>query len=868
MHTRYLSLTIRALLGVFALLAGVFVSFGSAFAEERKPEPRLLQVAEETSDATAPIHVATTDANGQPCTFDALFAVMSNTSIRAVFTNVAGGCDGVRATGEVSADGYPTIVVDEQVRPAEYPGIKLGAFPDLPYDTANVTFKITIGAVELPTITLQHKHGPVHVWLNFPQWPNKCVVDGTFVNDPGFVITDNGRELKRAWFSAESGAWGPVELTGNGDHNLKIETYKPRDGKEQWDEVNQVLTASFQASCDKVDPPLFEARPTVDCQQNWHFDIIKQERVASVEWSVNGKRVADLTNGTPAGNLGAEQSIRVQALVVGADGKTYTYDYTVERKTDGCTNPEPPTFIAKPTIDCAQDWSVAVTESKNVASVRWFVDGQPVAEPKGNLGAATSLAVRAEVLGADDQTYTYDYTVERNTDPCPPPPPPEKLFSAVPSGGCDTFQVAIDKQKNVASVAWSVNGAPADKPVGSFGKAKSVVVRANVTYADGTGEAFEYTIARKTDCGRTRLRLQSSNQVECAALPYSDQRGLIKYKTFDHVSVDNGDGDWRLLYGEFSLDGHNWTRFEGKLFGFDPRAGEIKNPVWINWTVGLYVNGVSTGETKTIGDSLPGFDPADEATWRTFDAVLDWASARFLQAGKPDAIDSIRASIAGCTPPPPPPVTLCIQGPNGPAVVTFADGKIPAGVQVLESCDGGEVEKQTVCTGWDIEAKRGIFTAFTADEQAAYEQAAKEEANRCRPPEAAGQAPTSQGSHAHLHVRGIDANVTWLDAGSDFPTNMAAEHRWNSKRIVSLHYFGKGRALERVQTGDEISWIEGGNVARYRVTMVKVVAFNGAEYGDPESLVPDNGIMLMTCYRPKSATAIGHTLMVVGERIR
>ncbi len=39
MHTRYLSLTIRALLGVFALLAGMFVSFGSAFADERKPEP-------------------------------------------------------------------------------------------------------------------------------------------------------------------------------------------------------------------------------------------------------------------------------------------------------------------------------------------------------------------------------------------------------------------------------------------------------------------------------------------------------------------------------------------------------------------------------------------------------------------------------------------------------------------------------------------------------------------------------------------------------------------------------------------------------------------------------------------------------------
>ena len=150
MNTRWFSLSIRLILGMIALVAGAFMSLGSAFADERKPEPHVQQVAEEAADATAPIHVATSDAQGRPCTFDALFAVMSNSSIRAVFTNVAGACEGMRATGEVTADGYAPIVVDEQVREALYPGIKLGAFPDLPYDTATVTFHVNLGMMELP----------------------------------------------------------------------------------------------------------------------------------------------------------------------------------------------------------------------------------------------------------------------------------------------------------------------------------------------------------------------------------------------------------------------------------------------------------------------------------------------------------------------------------------------------------------------------------------------------------------------------------------------------------------------------------------------------------------------------------------------
>jgi len=80
-------------------------------------------------------------------------------------------------------------------------------------------------------------------------------------------------------------------------------------------------------------------------------------------------------------------------------------------------------------------------------------------------------------------------------------------------------------------------------------------------------------------------------------------------------------------------------------------------------------------------------------------------------------------------------------------------------------------------------------------------------------------------------------------------------------------HFGKGRGLDQIHTGDEISWIEGGNLITYRVKDIKVVAYNGAEYGAPERLVPDDGIMLMTCYRPKSATSISQTLMIIGERV-
>jgi len=197
---------------------------------------------------------------------------------------------------------------------------------------------------------------------------------------------------------------------------------------------------------------------------------------------------------------------------------------------------------------------------------------------------------------------------------------------------------------------------------------------------------------------------------------------------------------------------------------------------------------------------------------------------------------------------------------------TFADGKIPAGVKVLERCETRhEVTKLTACTGWDVVAKRGIFTAFTVKEE--YERAIQEQNNRCRSPEAAGTRSMSPAAHAHMRVRGVDADVTWLEEQGNFAANQAAQHRWNSKRIVSLHYFGKGRGLDQIHTGDEISWIEGGNLITYRVKDIKVVAYNGAEYGAPERLVPDDGIMLMTCYRPKSATSISQTLMIIGERV-
>lgn len=185
---------------------------------------------------------------------------------------------------------------------------------------------------------------------------------------------------------------------------------------------------------------------------------------------------------------------------------------------------------------------------------------------------------------------------------------------------------------------------------------------------------------------------------------------------------------------------------------------------------------------------------------------------------------------------------------------------------MLESCETRhEITKLTAWTGWDAVAKRGILTAFTVKEE--YERAIQEQQNRCRPPEAAGTRSIRPAAHAHLRVRGVDADVTWLEEQGNFATNQAAQHRWNSKQILSLHYFGKGRGLEQVQTGDQISWTEGGNVITYRVKEIKIVAYNGVEYGAPERLVPDDGIMLMTCHRPKSATSISQTLMIIGERV-
>jgi LPXTG-site transpeptidase (sortase) family protein len=851
MRTRWLSFSLRVLYVLIALVAGAFVSFGAALADERKPEQHIQQVAEEAADATAPIHVVTSGAQGQPCTFDALFAVMSTGRIRAAFSSVAGACDGVRATGEVTAAGNPPIVVDEPIREVPYPGVKLGAFADLPYDTAAVTFHLKLGTMDLPPITLLRKRAPVHIWLSFPEWPNKCLVNGTFENDPGLVISDNGSELKRAWFSAKSGEWGPISLAGKGTHNLKIETYKPRDGKKQWDEVNQVLTTSFDADCT---PPDFAATPTVNCDQSWSFDIDKQDRVAEVRWFVNGQPVD-----SPRGNLGDARSAAVKARVTFDDGTSKDYDYTLERHA-----PCQKVFRAVPKVDC-EKFEVGVVEQLGVASVAWTVNGQPVAQPKGSLSAGQTAGVHADVTFVDGTSAGYDYAITPPAD-CSDP----TGFHATVTIDCSqSWAIAIDEQHGVQSVAWSANGQPLAQLKGNLGKAKSLTIRAQVVYVNGRSETLDYPIQRQQGCSNGRLRLGSSNQVECAQLPGSDQYGLIKYKTLNNAANPDGPGDWRLMYGEFSLDGTTWTRFDSKRFGFDPRAGDIRSPQWVNWTVGAYDHGVFTGKTKTIGDSLPGFDVANQATWRPFDYPLSWASSSFLPAGKPAAIEAIGKSIAACTPPPPPPptpITVCIQGAHGPEQATFADGKIPAGVTVLERCEPPhQLKELTACTGWDVAANRAIFRTFTVEEE--YERAAQEAKNRCRPPEAAGKAGKRQPAHANLRVRGVDADVVWLEEQGNFATSQAAQHRWNSKRIVSLHYFGKGRGLDQVQTGDEIRWAEGGSVVTYRVKEIKVVAYNGTEYGAPESLVADDGIMLMTCYRPKSATSISQTLMIIGERV-
>lgn len=108
-----------------------------------------------------------------------------------------------------------------------------------------------------------------------------------------------------------------------------------------------------------------------------------------------------------------------------------------------CGIPQPEkAFRAHIDIDCAQNFQAVIDEQKSVQKIAWTIDGQPVAEPKGNLGTANSAKISALVTYNDATTASFDYTASRKTD-CPVTTKPN----------CSAVQYALDKATMMATVS-------------------------------------------------------------------------------------------------------------------------------------------------------------------------------------------------------------------------------------------------------------------------------------------------------------------------------------------------------------------------------------------------------------------------------
>lgn len=99
-------------------------------------------------------------------------------------------------------------------------------------------------------------------------------------------------------------------------------------------------------------------------------------------------------------------------------------------------------FVAVPAIDCQQNYAVTISEQQNVSKIEWLINGQPAAEPKGNLGDAKSVKVTANVTFVDGSTQAYDYPINRKTD-CPSNPLPS----------CKAVDAKIDAATMMATVS-------------------------------------------------------------------------------------------------------------------------------------------------------------------------------------------------------------------------------------------------------------------------------------------------------------------------------------------------------------------------------------------------------------------------------
>jgi len=220
---------------------------------------------------------------------------------------------------------------------------------------------------------------------------------------------------------------------------------------------------------------------------------------------------------------------------------------------------------------------------------------------------------------------------------------------------------------------------------------------------------------------------------------------------------------------------------------------------------------------------------------------------------------------------------------NGAGIYTLWGGKIVNSVSPWQSitlfrgesdnlplCETTPEEKKepmkvTVCVYYDNNKKEGVTREFTLpDEQEEYERAKAEEQERCRPPESIGDMHGGKTAVAHLNISGVaDFDVVELGNGK-FNTNVGAVHNnTGNVTVVSVHYAGYGKSLKNITSGTIITYETVEGVKSFKVTQVVVQSRSGEAYGNPASLAPANGLVLMSC-EDMSAT---NTVYIIAEPI-
>lgn len=676
MSIRNVFWTIVRLFTALTLTIGTLaISVGTAAAAPDKPQPKITQVGdEEPSNKSAPAHI---EIDGLK--FDFYFVLMSGGFPRLVIENVSG--DGnVAISGVASSEGYVDIKIDEKVREAKYPGIKLGEFKDLPYDTGKVQFNVSINGNPFPVQSLLHKHGPVHPWASFPQFPKLCKADVGVRDDPGVKVFIDGLLKLAGWYKDTPVTVGSFDFE-DGPHSMRVETYKPRNGQEQWEKINQVLEMSWTSvGCSTTPPPALSSAKCDNLTPN------------AVALKPSEKQTFKLT-GT-----------KVVSYSIALDGKTVSttdsYEFTAS---DVTTH----TIVGKV---AGEDGVWQTAKACNATVV--VSQTPPVVIPPIDVKVTTcgDLTPHAVVLvPGQDATFTLtgnnvaQYLI--------------KIGETIVSKTSTFIFHATDQNLGTTDLAGYVAGDD-----GAFVTSANCVARIIVTQNPPP--------VVQPPAGHSRMDGTTLNILDCR---YLDQYGenvywrgqnLVHISTYNH----NPDEKWQGISASWSTDGDNPNSFKDmpgatRSIGLEAKSAPVNLEVAVDWVAEQQSDKVPStyGNTQPFRGTIPAVDPKNyEQVKKLGFHVINPQNGDLLGPVDDDKSKAGQAykwsydvMIAKCSSNPQAPVliSVCMGRNNDGSLITqtFEKGKEPP---AAASCTETKEEKDSYCAkvnGVDtnVEIKKG-----------------------------------------------------------------------------------------------------------------------------------------------------------------